>query len=96
MRGDTRITPHTIRHNAATRMLRNGMDLKRVSVWLGHSELRTTAIYLHASEQELHSVADLAGLQTVQREQPSTAQSPAGNNRLAYFRQRRRSVSCER
>jgi len=67
MRGDPRIKPHAIRHNAATRMLRNGMDLKSVSVWLGHTELRTTSIYLHSSEQELQKMADLAGFRSVIR-----------------------------
>jgi site-specific recombinase XerD len=91
MRGDPRIKPHTIRHNAATRMLRNGMDLKSVSVWLGHSELRTTSIYLHSSEQELQGMADLAGFKKEVPPAPAAPQADKQPDRRAFFQQRRMS-----
>lgn len=43
----TRITPHTLRHAFATDALLNGTDIKTVQDWLGHTNLETTAIYLH-------------------------------------------------
>jgi len=60
-RGDPRIKPHSIRHAAATRLLRNGADIRSIQAWLGHSHLQTTAIYLHTDEQQCRRIAVLAG-----------------------------------
>lgn len=43
-----RITPHTLRHAFATHAMRAGNDIKTVQELLGHEDLNTTAIYLHA------------------------------------------------
>ncbi len=43
-----RITPHTLRHAFATHALQSGNDIKTVQELLGHEDLNTTAIYLHA------------------------------------------------
>lgn len=93
MRGDPRVKPHTIRHAGATRLLRNGADLKSVSVWLGHTELRTTSIYLHSSEQELQKIADLAGFRKQQEETPPPPPKEMSNSSSPFFHQRRRSMS---
>jgi site-specific recombinase XerD len=61
-KGDARIKPHSIRHAAATRLLRNGADLRSIQTWLGHSQLETTAIYLHTDEQQVRKIAPLAAL----------------------------------
>ena len=42
------ITPHTLRHSAAMALLRNGVDLTVIALWLGHESTETTQIYLHA------------------------------------------------
>jgi site-specific recombinase XerD len=42
------ITPHTLRHTAAMSLLRNGVDLSVIALWLGHESTETTQIYLHA------------------------------------------------
>ena len=44
------IKPHSCRHFFATNMHKNGAVLKEIQVALGHAELQTTAIYLHADE----------------------------------------------
>jgi len=43
-----RITPHTLRHAFATHGLQAGNDIKTMQELLGHEDLNTTAIYLHA------------------------------------------------
>lgn len=86
MRGDRRVLPHSIRHAAATRLLRNGADLKSIQTWLGHSDLKTTADYLHSDEQQIRSIADLAGF----RQQPEPAAGPERQRRAAYQRLQRR------
>ena len=40
-----RITPHTVRHTTATHLLRAGVDINTIRVWLGHASLSTTNIY---------------------------------------------------
>lgn len=40
-----RISPHTIRHTAATHLLRAGVDINTIRAWLGHVSIDTTNIY---------------------------------------------------
>ena len=47
------ITPHALRHTAATIMLSHGWDVKIVAQMLGHSSLSTTGIYLDELPGEL-------------------------------------------
>jgi len=42
------VTPHTLRHTAAMDLLRRGVDLSVIALWLGHESRETTEIYLHA------------------------------------------------
>jgi len=45
------VTPHTLRHAAAMDLLRRGVDLSVIALWLGHESPETTQIYLHADMQ---------------------------------------------
>ena len=42
------VTMHTLRHTAAMRLLLAGNDVTVIALWLGHEQLSTTNIYLHA------------------------------------------------
>jgi integrase/recombinase XerD len=42
------ISPHTLRHTCAMRLLHAGVDIAVIALWLGHESTRTTQIYLHA------------------------------------------------
>jgi site-specific recombinase XerD len=42
------VTPHTLRHSAAMALLHAGVDTAVIALWLGHADIRSTQIYLHA------------------------------------------------
>jgi len=42
------VTAHVLRHTAAMRLLRAGVDTSVIALWLGHASVETTQIYLHA------------------------------------------------
>ncbi|MDP3958986.1 MAG: tyrosine-type recombinase/integrase [Pseudorhodobacter sp.] len=46
-----RVTMHVLRHSAAMRLLRVGIDTSVIALWLGHEQIETTQIYLHADLQ---------------------------------------------
>jgi len=46
-----RVTMHVLRHTAAMRLLRAGIDTSVIALWLGHEQIETTQIYLHADLQ---------------------------------------------
>lgn len=46
--GSKNVTPHVLRHSCAVRMLRSGIDIAVIALWLGHESTRTTMIYLKA------------------------------------------------
>lgn len=46
--GTKKITAHTLRHTAAMALLHAGVDTSVIALWLGHEQIDTTQIYLHA------------------------------------------------
>ena len=50
---DKDITPHSIRHSFAVHMLQNGAEIKTVQELLGHTNIETTQIYTHLTNEKI-------------------------------------------
>jgi integrase len=66
-----KVTPHRLRHTAATRLLRSGADLIQVRDFLGHSSVATTQIYLSATAEGLKAAVEKASEDTFTQPVPN-------------------------
>jgi len=46
-----RVSPHILRHTAAMDLLQHGVDRSVIALWLGHENLETVDVYVHANLQ---------------------------------------------
>lgn len=50
---DPQVVPHILRHTCASRLVRGGIDIRRVQMWLGHQTLSMTMRYAHLATNDL-------------------------------------------
>ncbi len=59
-----RVTPHMLRHTAATLLIETGVDIRYVQKLLGHASIATTELYTHVADESLKRIlvkADIVG-----------------------------------
>jgi integrase/recombinase XerD len=52
------VTMHTLRHTCAMQLLHAGIDVAVIALWLGHEQIATTNIYLHADMNQKERAMD--------------------------------------
>jgi integrase/recombinase XerD len=56
---DKHISCHILRHSFASNLTERGVDILKVQKLLGHNSIKTTAVYLHTTQEELQEAVDL-------------------------------------
>jgi len=52
------VHPHTLRHSFAIHLVRSGVDLRRIQLLLGHSDLNITQVYLQFKDTDIKEAYD--------------------------------------
>jgi len=77
---EKRVTPHVLRHTAATRMLKAIGDVRRVQEFLGHANVGTTQIYTEVLAQDVAEAVDaVPDVEAERSDQPSEAEALAAH-----------------
>jgi integrase/recombinase XerD len=77
--GGRNIVPHSSRHSLASLLEARGVSLRYIQDLLGHSDLKTTKIYLHSPEKIIRDIGN-----TISEEMKAPEQKPEENNVLKF------------
>jgi site-specific recombinase XerD len=55
---NSNITPHSLRHTTATRLVKQGVNLLVAGRYLGHNSLKTTQRYVHIEDSDIRSAME--------------------------------------
>lgn len=51
-----RVTPHVLRHSFGTHLIEDGVDVATLQQLMGHTDIRTTMLYVHVATDALDRV----------------------------------------
>lgn len=74
------MTRHILRHSCAVIMLQATRDIRKVALWLGHADIRTTEVYLKMDPSEK---LDVIGGTPPAGSPAGTVQDPRRTDRVA-------------
>jgi len=80
------VSPHTFRHTFATGLVKNGADIIAVQRMLGHSDLKTTEIYLRSVGIDVKAAHKKSHPREKDREEPGSAKPAIERMRPEYER----------
>jgi integrase/recombinase XerD len=52
---DKSVNPHLLRHSCGSYLYNNGLGLKEIADFLGHSSIQTAQIYVHLDKKKFDS-----------------------------------------
>ncbi len=80
---DTRITGHSIRHYAATEMIRRGASVRAVQEFLGHASLATTQLYAEVTLDDMREANSVLPPIASPKHSGRKKREPAASARIA-------------